>query len=193
MLLASICYDLAMKIRKRLNDLTGQTFGFLEVLRACERPERAPKSRNSYWECRCVCGKVYAVDSMALKRGQYSCGCMGYMSTGVHVGAREYKHGFQKHPLYQVWWQMKARCDKPNHSAYYWYGARGIRFCDEWRDPEVFILWALANGYEKGLQIDRRDNNGDYEPSNCRFVTRAENMKNRRPRSCQKRPAEAFA
>lgn len=92
------------------------------------------------------------------------------------------KHGFSvEYPkLYEVWLTMKGRCENPNRPKYKDYGARGIKVCEEWHDAEVFCKWALENGYKEGLQIDRIDVNGNYEPSNCRWVTPKENSRNRR-------------
>ena len=82
--------------------------------------------------------------------------------------------------LRTVWHGMKARCLDQNGRRYHRYGGRGIRVCLEWVSSfQSFHDWALANGYQYGLQIDRRDNNGDYEPGNCRFVTTKENAANR--------------
>ena len=81
--------------------------------------------------------------------------------------------------LYHKWHDMKRRCHDPDNKSYKWYGARGIKVCNEWKELfGSFYDWALANGYEKGLQIDRINNDGDYEPDNCRFVTNAVNVQN---------------
>lgn len=101
---------------------------------------------------------------------------------------RNYRHGLSHHPLYRTWVNMIDRCTNPNHKAYSYYGARGISVCPEWQEhPEPFITWALANGYEAGLTIDRTDNSQGYHPSNVRFVTKADNNRNRsRPTSWRK-------
>jgi len=75
---------------------------------------------------------------------------------------------------------MVQRCTNPKAAHYRNYGARGISICTEWRDFKTFHAWAIANGWAEGLEIDRRDNNGNYEPSNCRWVTHAENNLNKR-------------
>lgn len=75
----------------------------------------------------------------------------------------------------KVWDGIKARCFNPNSQSYGIYGGRGIRLCKEWESPARFIEWAMNNGWRKGLQIDRIDCDGNYEPKNCRFVTASEN------------------
>lgn len=82
--------------------------------------------------------------------------------------------------LRDVWRSMKKRCNLPHHPAYKYYGARGIKVCEEWSDFYPFCNWALTHGYKFGLQLDRIDTNGNYTPENCRFVTPLVNLSNRR-------------
>lgn len=82
--------------------------------------------------------------------------------------------------LYWAWKSMKQRCQNPKCQAYRNYGARGVTVCEEWQQFEPFLDWALKNGYAKGLELDRKDNDGNYEPSNCRWIPRRENINNRR-------------
>ena len=90
------------------------------------------------------------------------------------------KHGLSRHLLYKVWESMIARCYKTSSQFYHLYGGRGIKVCSSWKQGIViFYEWAMDNGYQKGLYLDRKDNNGNYEPSNCRFVTSKINMQNR--------------
>ncbi len=82
--------------------------------------------------------------------------------------------------LYGVWQGMNARCNNPNHRGYMRYGGRGIRVCPEWSDYAVFRTWALANGYRKGLSIERKNNNSGYSPKNCTWIPLAAQSKNRK-------------
>lgn len=82
--------------------------------------------------------------------------------------------------LYEVWHAMKQRCDNVNHPHYQVYGGRGISYYPEWKQAEKFCEWALDNGYKEGLEIDRIDVNGNYEPTNCRWVNRKTNAQNQR-------------
>jgi hypothetical protein len=78
---------------------------------------------------------------------------------------------------------MKSRCFNPNNVAYSYYGGRGVSVCPEWQNSfVVFALWATSSGYRDGLEIDRRNVNGDYEPGNCRWATRKQQMRNTRKR-----------
>jgi hypothetical protein len=94
-----------------------------------------------------------------------------------HINGKFAKtHGMRKHPLYMRLMNMIQRCHNPKASGYVYYGEKGISVCYTWRnDPSSFIRWANANGWEPGLTIDRINNDGDYEPDNCRFITASEN------------------
>ena len=90
-------------------------------------------------------------------------------------------HGGTYHPLYKVWINMKSRCFNPNATGYENYGGRGITVCKEWQYDFVnFHRWAIGVGYDPSLTIDRKENDGDYEPGNCRFVSRKYQSLNRR-------------
>ena len=104
---------------------------------------------------------------------------------GCKLGQKNsYKHGDSHTKLYAVWEDMKQRVLNPNNKRYEDYGGRGITICDEWADKDTgyinFRDWALSNGYNETLQINRIWNDGNYEPSNCNFVPSEENMRNRR-------------
>ncbi len=89
------------------------------------------------------------------------------------------KHNLSKHPLFQVWSQMKKRCLNKKDRDYPKYGGRGIIVCEKWKNSFIkFYEWAISNEWERGLYIDRINNDGDYRPDNCRFVTRLQNILN---------------
>jgi hypothetical protein len=102
--------------------------------------------------------------------------------TGNYHHKGNVRHGLYKdnRELFNIWQTMRTRCENPNRENYKRYGARGITVCEEWNEAKNFVEWALNNGYKKGLQLDRIDNNKGYSPDNCRFVTATENSRNRR-------------
>lgn len=134
----------------------------------------SPTSVRRILNCICSCGKSKKVTAKLFRTGKVrSCGC---------IGNTRKTHGLSRtHPLYYVWFGIKSRCnplvDKRTNRRY---ADRGIKVCDEWLNSFIlFYNWCIANGYKRGLQIDRIDNNGNYEPSNCRFVTNAQNSRNK--------------
>lgn len=101
----------------------------------------------------------------------------------VHFGKENnmYRHGFSRTKLEKAYTHMLERCYKPNCASFSNYGGRGIEVCNEWKsDNKAFFQWAIANGYEDGLSLDRIDPNGNYCPSNCRWVTNKVQQNNRR-------------
>lgn len=135
----------------------------------------------------CDCGnEVVKVIAWVRSGNTRSCGCLHHEAVVARNRANAFKHGYafngehQAHPLYQAWSAMKSRCQNLNAQAYQNYGARGITVCDEWQEFIPFRDWALCNGWRHDLQLNRIDNNGNYEPSNCNFVTPKENSNNRR-------------
>lgn len=97
-------------------------------------------------------------------------------------GLMRQKHGYSGTPLYQCWIDMKHRCSNPKYRDYHRYGGRGIKVCNEWMTFIPFMNWAISNGYEKGLEIDRINNNGNYEPLNCRWSNEQQQSLNRNKR-----------
>ncbi len=107
-----------------------------------------------------------------------SCGCLRAELLAKNKPGR--KHGLAKTPLYEVHHLMMRRCYEVDSKNYHQYGGRGIKVCEEWHDVTAFNTWAMANGFEEGLQLDRQDNYGSYEASNCHFVSSKANNNNRR-------------
>lgn len=147
-----------------IKDLTGERYGRLTVLRFLDT---APNG-HSRWLCKCDCGQETIVTRSNLLGGkQVSCGC----KRREQAGAMNHTHGGSNSRLYSIWTNMITRTTNPKGSAYLRYGGRGIKMCPEWRNSfETFREWALANGYTDDLTVDRINNDGDYEPSNCRWV-----------------------
>lgn len=153
-------------------DLTGHRFGKLVVI------ERVGSRRgNALWRCHCDCGNTTEVVSSSLNNGETkSCGCLRKEVTR----ARLTTHGLCGTKLYAIWSTMTQRCNNSNSQHYQDYGGRGITVCDEWLTFEPFFDWAMANGYDSGLSIDRIDNEKGYFPANCKFSTQKEQCNNKR-------------
>ncbi len=155
-----------------MKDLKGQKFGKLTVLSFAE-----VKNKYAYWNCLCDCGNEKCVRGSNLLSGQtQSCGCLNFSS---HT-----KHREGKSRLYVIWAGMKQRCENSNRKDYAKYGGRGIRVCDEWHDYLSFRDWACANGYDDSKSIERINNDGDYSPTNCRWVDYTVQQNNKRNSFC---------
>ena len=152
---------------KKMLDLTGQRFGGLVV-----RERDTSSTRYVKWHCVCDCGKTISASTAHLRSGHtISCGCLGLK----HATEAKITHGGTKSSLYHVWNGMRMRCGNPKSTGFKWYGAKGVKVCEEWSDFAVFRAWAESHGYKQGLTIDRIDPDGNYCPSNCRWITRSEN------------------
>ena len=155
-------------------DLTGQRFNRLIVI----EPSRTKNGKYA-WKCLCDCGNYTIAVGAQLKNGNTkSCGC--YKNDIARK--RFMKHGLSRTKLFHVYQGMHSRCENKKSRMYKHYGGRGVSVCEEWSGEAGvvnFCEWSMDNGYEEGLQIDRIDNDGNYEPSNCRWVTCQENLMNK--------------
>ena len=145
-------------------DYSGQKFGRLTVLSRAEN-----KNGRTMFNCVCECGNKKAIWIESLKNGSTkSCGCL----SREIVTARNYRHGQRHTRLYRIWLTMKSRCYLPSQVGYKYYGGQGVTVCDEWKNDFMsFHDWAMNNGYEETLTIDRIDPYGNYEPSSSRWST----------------------
>lgn len=169
-------------------DLAGQRFGKLTIIGFSHT-----KKRKAFWECLCDCGNKKVAGTKTLRNGECkSCGCL--QKEAAAKTSKQYclSHGGFGTRLYKIWGGIIDRCENKNAISYEWYGARGIRICPEWRHNFVaFREWALSHDYADNLTIDRIDNDGNYEPSNCHWITRSENSRKARQNTIIKRKQSA--
>lgn len=160
-------------------DLTGQRFGRLTV--DCYSGKTGTQGR--VWNCTCECGTKTQVRAGELRsRHVQSCGCLQREAAARSCSARS-THGMRGTRIYTIWRAMIQRCECPSQIGFHRYGGRGISVCPEWRGSfQAFVEWAMANGYDAALSIDRINSNGFYEPGNCRWATAKQQANNRSPR-----------
>lgn len=158
-----------MNAHNRL-DLTNQIFGRLIAIKFVGKN----RFNNGIWECRCSCGEIINVLSSKLKSGKTkSCGCLKSEISKKNIEkahTANVTHGMSDSPEYAIWLAMFQRCENPNNNKYHLYGSRGIKVCDRWRLFENFIA-DMGMRPSDEHSIDRRNENGHYEPNNCYWAT----------------------
>ena len=154
-----------------INEYIGEKYNMLTVIGIAERK---PTDKKWYLLCKCDCGNTIRVTPYQLKANQIkSCGCLRHISPS-------YVDGKSNHPLYGTWLQMIRRCENPKSTHYDRYGGRGIKVCEEWHDFWKFVEWSdSVGGKPDGYTLDRINNDGNYEPSNCRWADRETQSSNK--------------
>jgi len=154
-----------------MSDISGQKFGMLTAL----FPVSQHKCGTYRWKCKCECGNETEALISHLRSGNIT-----KCNSNIHKKGINKKHGLRNHPLYKVWRGMKYRCLTPTAPNYQLYGGRGISICERWVTSVQNFYDDMIDGYIKGLHLDRIDVNGNYEPSNCRWLTNTQNNNNKR-------------
>lgn len=153
-------------------DITGNKYNKLTAVKLDRKTDR------EYWLFQCECGNTKVINKTSVVTGRAkSCGCL----RAEKVSRVNLIDGRKKNPLYPIWRSIIQRCTNPNDKSYKDYGSRGVNVCVEWQnDFNLFNQWCIDNGWIKGLEIDRIDNDKGYYPNNCRFVERKDNARNKR-------------
>ena len=166
----------------KVKNIAGNKYGMLTVLKQVGfTKQNVHGSRSALWLCRCDCGNecIRPTNELTRKRN-HSCGCLNEKNL-ENMRKKNITHGMTNTKLYRIYKGMKDRCYNPNCSNYNRYGGRGIEICDEWlNDKTLFFKWALDNGYEEGLSIERINVNGGYSPDNCCWIEISQQCDNKR-------------
>lgn len=160
-------------------DLLGQTIGVLKIIKRAKNN----KYNRAVWFCRCECGTEKDISSDSLRQGKaLSCGCLGRKNRELSLTT----HSLSKTSEYRAWQGMKTRCYTKSVMNYKNYGGRGIKVCDRWLDSVEHFVHDMGKRPSSDFSIDRIDNDGNYEPNNCRWATRKQQMQNTRVSNAKK-------
>lgn len=158
-----------VQFNHRFKDMSGRTFGRLTVIECV-----GTRDNRAMWKCLCSCGRIAVVSGKCLRRDTKSCGCLMRETTIK----RSTTHGLSGTREFRIYYLMIQRCENPNNESYPYYGGRGIKICKRWRDSlEAFV--SDMGPCPDGLSINRVNNDGDYEPNNCKWATVDEQAKNK--------------
>jgi hypothetical protein len=159
-------------------DLTGQKFGRWTAIR---RDENLYNKKYSWWVCECECGTKRSIRDFTLVYGMSkSCGCY-HKERIKEIRDKRYKHDMVATPTYNIWAGLRQKCYGLKHISYKYYGAVGIRMCDEWfNDFTIFHKWIMENGWKPGLILVRIDEEGDFCPENCKLIPKREVKRRKR-------------
>ena len=161
-------------------NLIGHRFGRLTVLSRLVTSYK----KNALWECRCNCGNIHVVSSAHLGFTK-SCGCLKREIATSRIYQQLTRHGRSGTSEHTAWIQMRQRCSLPNHRAWKDYGGRGVTVCERWLNSFENFFADMGMKPSPKHSIDRVNNDGNYEPNNCRWATKSEQRRNQRPRMVQ--------
>lgn len=172
-----LCQVFNSFVRKNKIEVLHIKYGRLTVIGEVYYKKIKNFGNYQFVKAKCDCDdniREYRVDQLKCGNTK-SCGCL----SREKAAQRMTKHGLSGTRIYSIWKDMRKRCNNSNSSTYKYYGRKGIKVCDEWNDFMNFYNWSMKNGYADELTIDRVDSSGNYEPNNCRWITKSKNIAKR--------------
>lgn len=169
-------------MNKRVEIKSGDVLGHLTVISETEPRIDTRNCHRKRFVCVCSCGNIVIRNIGNLRRDfDHCCGKCHRNRISQNNRIKHKKHGLIKHPLYSIWAGMRSRCYNKSAANYHNYGGRGITICDKWLNNFIdFYKWSIKYGWEKGLTIDRINNDGNYDPLNCRWTDNITQCNNKR-------------